>query len=681
VVDRGGNRLEYVQGLRGIAMLTIVVYHCDLPPTGGFVALDTFFVISGFVIAGMLLREKGRTGAISLVDFYHRRVRRLLPMLTVTIIVTVLLSAVLESPLGAQRVTGRLGAFATVSLANLALYHTGSGYFDQQVESIPLRHTWSLSVEEQFYLVFPLFLAVLLWGNRRRLRAVVSGLVVVGALSFGALAATAYVTDLPLLRNPLSFAYYSPVTRLWEMAVGVAIAVWHLSRPPLGARAARWVGAVGTVGLTSAVVLFTSELESSNPALALPVLGSAMMLVACRTPGVLSRALSWRPFCWVGDRSYGWYLWHWPLIVFVADQWPGNRLAMLAAAALGLAASAVTYPLVEQRFRYPPRDQPRRQQLRAVVRLAAVCVVASAGLSVVLNQAAARDWGSSKVEAMGAQVGPALLTLGPQGCQMEEVLRTGSVDRCSVGDGSGAPIYLLGDSNAGQFGLGLVEAGNDLNRPVVLLWRPACAFNDVTVLRPEFDVEGCNKHNAQVLEWLQRSPAATVVVAEGGEFIDAPDVPLRAPGGDETDSPTAKAQVWEAGLERSLSALRGTGDRVIVLRMLPHPGGVDEEARLGWSALDCGLAKILFSPESCAVSTSLADEDRRQRAELDAESEAVDAAGVEYVDLRETICPGGQCQTRRGDRWIYRDATHITNDTSRSLGPFFADLLGAVPPS
>lgn len=122
-------RLDHVQGLRGIAMLTIVAFHCDLPPTGGFVALDAFFVISGYVIALLLLREKRDTGQILIGEFYIRRVRRLLPALAVMLVITAALSALLESPFTSQRTTSRVGMYASVSLANLALYRTDVGYF------------------------------------------------------------------------------------------------------------------------------------------------------------------------------------------------------------------------------------------------------------------------------------------------------------------------------------------------------------------------------------------------------------------------------------------------------------------------------------------------------------------------------------------------------------------------
>ena len=674
----GASRLDHVQGLRGVVVVIIVLFHCDLPLTGGFVAVDAFFVISGYVIAGLLLREKRATGRISFSKFYVRRVRRLLPVLTVMLVVVAALSLVLESPLTGQRTTGRVGAYAAASLANVALYQTDVGYFAARAETITMRHTWSLSVEEQFYLLFPL-LVVLALRRGRRLRALVVAMSVVAVLSFASLEAMAYFSTLPGLGRPHSAAYYLPIGRVWEMAAGVWVAVWHLSRPPLSVRTARWVGAVGAVGLLTAVVLY-AETESSDPALLLPVGGTALVLVSCRTPGLLSRALSWGPVCWIGDRSYGWYLWHWPLIVLAANAWPDNRWALLAAAMVGLGVSVVTHRHVEQRFRYPDAAASRRRQLRSGVRLAVVCVTAGVVSMGMLAEGAQRSWGNDDVRSMAAQLLYRPPGAPPETCPMPDVLATGDDSACTVVDGSGSPIYLVGDSNAGQFAIGLIEAGRRLGRPVVLLWRAGCSYAEVTVERKDYDVQACDLHNQQVSEWLAQAPDSTVVVANVGEFIHAPDVSmLDQSTGTKARTGEAKARAWQIALTTSLASFQSQGHEVLLLRMLPHPGGMEDGARPGWDPRGCGLLTILWSVDRCAISVSLQSEDQRQRAALAAEQAAAGATGTVVLDLRAAVCPEGVCQTRQHDTWIYRDALHISETRSAELAPELERGLRSLP--
>ena len=664
-------------------MLTIVIFHCDLPPTGGFVALDSFFVISGYVIGGLLIREMAATGRIRFSNFYLRRIRRLMPALAVMLVVVALMSAMLESPFTSQRTTSRIGVYAAFSLANLGLYRTDAGYFAEQAETIALRHTWSLSVEEQFYLVFPLVVAVALWGGRRRLRTLTAALLAVSLLSFALLVVMATASDLPVLHNLRSAAYYLPMTRMWEMAAGVAVAIWHLSRPPWTTRTARRISVAGAVGLGVAVVVFESDTDSSSPALVLPVVSTAILLAACRTPGGIRSALSWRPLCWVGDRSYGWYLWHWPLIVFARNEWPDNVPVLLLAAATALGVSTLTYHFVEQRFRYPRPDTPHREQVRSGVRIGLVCVAAGASATAALGLAAERDWGSSAVRTMAAQLTPRTIAARPGGCPVTGVSRSDSVEPCTFGTGPNPPVYLLGDSNGGQFRAGLILAGEELTRPVIDLTRSGCSYADTSIFIPGLDTDGCDEHNERVIAWLLTAPRGTVMVGNAGEYVNAAEVAMRDPAARSPIATTlqAKAQTWRTGLTRALQALGASGHEVMVLGMLPHPGGVTETGDSPWNPRGCGLVRILVSQDSCAISVSLRAEDRRQSAALQAEELATMAASAHYLDLRATVCPGGTCATRKGGQWIYYDSQHLTELRSSQLAPDFVEALTETVPT
>ncbi len=350
--ERTPGRRRDVQGLRAIAVLLVVLFHAELPVPGGFVGVDVFFVISGFVITAMLMREWARHGRIRFGHFYFRRFLRLTPALALVVAIVALASVFLQNPFGAQQTTARTGMGAMLLSANYVIGHAAGDYFADNATTNPLLHTWSLSVEEQFYLVFPALLAVA-WLLVRRGRpkaplVIVTAIAVASfalgvAWSFGSTWAEGLTT---YFGGPESFAFYSSLTRGWEFAAGALLAL-GLSRIPVPTPAvARLIGAVGAVVLAvSAFAIHDSQPFPGVVAL-LPVAGTVLLILAGshHTTGV-SSALSTRPMVWLGDISYSWYLWHWPLIVFAALLFPNRPVLLIAAAAAVAAAGAGVVPV------------------------------------------------------------------------------------------------------------------------------------------------------------------------------------------------------------------------------------------------------------------------------------------------------------------------------------------------
>ena len=236
-----------IQGLRAVAVLVVVLFHAGLPLPGGFVGVDIFFVISGFVITGMLAREWQRSGRIGFGGFYARRFKRLTTALALMVTVTVLLSVVIASPLGAQQVTAQTAIGAMLLVANLVIARTTGGYFDSAAEANPLLNTWSLSVEEQFYLVFPLVLLVG-WVVRAKITrgrwAPALLVAAVAAVSLGLMLLTSRGGQVPFISDEL-VGFYGPLSRAWEFAAGALLALVSgpKSRAPTGPQLGRSVGA------------------------------------------------------------------------------------------------------------------------------------------------------------------------------------------------------------------------------------------------------------------------------------------------------------------------------------------------------------------------------------------------------------------------------------------------------
>lgn len=381
-----------VQGLRALAILLVVAFHAGLPIHGGYVGVDVFFVISGFVITGVLLRERESRASTSILSFYARRVRRILPAASLVIVVVVLASTAVLGGVLAQA-TAADARWATMFLANFHFAATGTNYLASQRPPSPLQNYWSLAVEEQFYLVYPALFAIVAWlsrrGSLRRHLAMLLTIVIVASFVFSITATSSAPTA----------AYFSPLTRAWELALGalVALSTGFLRRIPTRlAAVASWSG-LGAIIVSA--ISFGSGTAYPGAAVALPVVGTAMVIAAgAASPSWGAESvLRRRPVQWLALISYSLYLWHWPILTVVAERDNKTSLPVAEGVVLVLvsvALAAATYRLVENPVR---NATPLKLRRWATVGLGAVilstCFAVSSALvgsgGVESNQLAA----------------------------------------------------------------------------------------------------------------------------------------------------------------------------------------------------------------------------------------------------------------------------------------------------
>ncbi len=329
-----------VEGLRAVAVLLVVLFHADIPGiTGGFVGVDVFFVISGFVITGLLLRERAGTGRTSILHFYARRMRRILPAATLVILATVAVGYWKLGVVAGNSIADD-GRWAAVFLANVHFAALGTNYFSATLPPSPLQNYWTLSVEEQFYVVFPTLFLVVAWAKvRMSLEAKL-------AVVLGAVIGVSYGLSVVQTQSHPTAAYYSLGTRAWEIALGALIAVgssWLRRLPVRVAMLATWAGMAAIV--TSACA-FTASTPYPGSLVAIPVLGAGLVIAGGTVvPRRGAEAvLGLRPLQWLGRRSYGLYLWHWPVLIVAAEYYGKSRLApgvnvLLIGVATALAAA------------------------------------------------------------------------------------------------------------------------------------------------------------------------------------------------------------------------------------------------------------------------------------------------------------------------------------------------------
>jgi peptidoglycan/LPS O-acetylase OafA/YrhL len=613
-----GRRLD-VQGLRAVAVLSVVAYHAGLPVPGGFVGVDVFFVISGFVITAMLRREWETTGRISLGAFYKRRFKRLTPALAVVVGVTAVTAGLVMSPLGPQQRVSETGLGAMALIANWVIASTTGGYFDAPAAANPLLHTWSLSVEEQFYLVFPALLALGWFVAARRPARRHTATIFVTLLGLGSFG-IALVGVNPLVHSWL-FGFYSPLTRAWEFAVGALLAL-------VTVKSVRGLAAAGALLLAASFFLIDDRTTFPGLWTLLPVAATALLIVG------RPRALTLRPLVQVGDWSYSIYLWHWPLIV-LATTFGWSRTA---AAALSFLPAVASFRWVERPLRSSQLPRRRFALLVAAVVMSPLIVDGALGAVAADVWTPRYESGDMPVVNHGdlGQFGfYGYMTAHYHPCAAGDVrahsLRYGGFLRCRQSKtGSRIDVAVIGDSHAEHLFVGLA---NTLGHENVVYY----LVNDAPVTSdPDF---------ARIVRNVAATPSVRAVIVNAFWY----------------GRPYKTAQ-----LDATLDALTLAGKPTFVTDDVPF---------FQFDPFECKFRQALLLPTNC--STSVADFHRQYATYYPQLAAAVRRApGVQMLHTAHFLCGRTRCEMARHGKLLYRDSTHLNINGSE----FVAEQLLAHYP-
>jgi len=632
-----------IDGLRAVAILTVVAFHCAVPwVPGGFVGVDVFFVISGFLIGGLLYKE-ATAGRFSYRDFYARRIRRIAPALLVLLAVTSALALLLLSP-------RELADFAGYALGTLfsvpnIVFLKSTNYFTGSAELNPLLMAWSLGVEEQFYIFFPPLLLLMMRREKYLLP-------VIAFACLGSFALNVWTT----LTHP-AVAFYALPPRAWELGCGVLLALWQAGRAPAGSRSwrAQLLALAGLLMIVGSALLFDAKMAFPGYAALVPVVGT--LLVVANGGPVTRLALASRPLVFVGLLSYSWYLWHWPLLSFarIACDRPLSWEQASLVALLALALAYLSYRFVET----PIRRGWRGTGPTTVIGIYLGVILAGGGaLALALRggglPARVND-GVNRVEyeVTSSRMNPCLMGYGDN-------TFNGSA-ACGGGDDSTNPIRrglaLLGDSHASALRPGMDDYArrNGLGG-VVQLTKSSCP----TLLGV---TRAMNKHPRQWRECAEFTQAAfervldsediKVVVLAGywsAPFDDAaPGQGYRASG----DAPSAQAsaasrgaelEILASGMRRSIDALVRRGKRVVVMEDTPlFPFDPAKKMVSEGMPLRRALARDVFDGMAPAGETTPIDDqlDQDVRAAVVssvAAAQAASPAAVQIFSVRDQLC-------------------------------------------
>ena len=647
-----------IEGLRGIAILLVLLFHAGLPWTpGGFVGVDVFFVISGFLITGKLWRESQQPGGLNITRFYAWRIRRLLPAALVAVALISLVGLLLAAPLDRSELAAD-GAASALSLANMRFIGSVD-YFAATTSPSPFLHFWSLSVEEQFYLVWPALIVLLTWrggSSRRLIVALLIGVVASFALSI-------WLTDTSPAR-----AFYLLPTRVWQLGVGGLLALVGVMGTSRGAGALAWAGlaAVAVAG-----VALTAEMPYPGLAALLPTAGAVALLYGGAAPSGPVRLLAAAPLRFLGKISYSLYLWHWPLLVlplmFLERALTGVEVVASVAAAIGV--SWLSWRFVEQPFRYG--DRSRRATSWSAIRVGVAGILSVAlftqGLAAALPSSAVAvqptpSPSGSPVASDGPITLPADLTpslasarddeerLRGDGCLAFE--RVSTPPNCVYGvKGSAITIALVGDSHASHWFPAIEAIALERGWRLVTFVKVSCSFTTLAqrnlALKREY--RECTAFNeATVARLNQIKPALTIIVNR------------------RTFRPIQKnitSALAGAALGEMVARIPGA---TAILVDTPDPGR-DVPACLSKHPSD--IRACLFTQD---------DADNREIGI--AERVAAGVAGARLIDLTANICTEWPCSPISGSVLIYRDEDHMTATFSRSLAaPLGVEIAKLLP--
>ena len=695
-----------IEGLRAVAVLAVVLFHAELPGIrGGFVGVDVFFVISGFLITGLLWREANSTGTVRLRDFYGARARRLLPASAAVGIVTMIASALLLPPLQVPTVL-RDGIASALYVSNLSSIAQNVDYFADLSTPSPFLHYWSLGVEEQFYLVWPALILATAWlirHVRRRTRPQATNSQRSYLLVLAVIVVVSFALSLFLTYLVPAAAFFSLPTLAWQLGLGGLVALTAGCWSRLAPRSAAITGWTGLALIVLACTWLSATTLYPGTAALLPTLGAVLVIGAgCATPthgcgGVLAVP----PMQAIGRISYSWYLWHWPVLIF-APALAGHSLGLAArvtAALLSAGLAWLTLRYLENPLRFATKIRNsswRSLALGGAATAVAVCVgvallkvvpipighgapatpvTITAAPTAADSDLAAYDnavrqafaevqiavAASANLQAVPSNLTPPL-TGAPadqgamlfNGCLRSD--KEAGQPECAFGDTtSQTTLALVGDSHAAMWNPAFLHIATQRHWRLEIMAKMGCPLLDVPMAnhlrRLVEHFRHCEQWRGEIVARLQAEHPTLIVVSVSRVYGSS---------GSWQVGFTPYDPAWLDSLTRLVQQLQKTGAQVMVLGPVPNPQ----------SAVPTCLSGHLDDASACSPSRSTAT----NQAGIAAESAATQAGGGHYADLTNLFCTAERCPVIVGNTLVYVDSNHLTLEYAKALAPAMGTL-------
>lgn len=638
-----------IDGLRAVAVLMVMFFHyAGIDRFSGYIGVDIFFVISGFLITGIINSELG-VGTFSLARFYERRIRRIMPAFSAMLIVTTALAYILFLP--AEMIAFAKSLIGAALFGSNFVFWAEAGYFDMAAELKPLLHTWSLAIEEQFYILFPLFMMA----GYRLFRAHVARAVL-------ALCALSFLTNIALIHCDMAgTAFYMIVSRAWELMIGALIALYGASYPlkPRAQSACLWFGAA------CIVIGFVCKVDPEDfPGFyaLLPTLGAGMIIYAGQFGEMhaVSRVLSTRSMVAIGKMSYSLYLWHWPLYVFAVYYGLGNIDAVqtITLAAGCFVLSYVSWRFIEQPVRH--HTSLHRASLFSVTAL--VMIAASLAGAFFLQAKGMTRWHDAHVLALtDVTIGG-----GYAGVAAPDSQDAYTIERIGVQDADApATLALWGDSHATAIAPAVHQALQGKHKSGFLIRNNTCFV--LLQDQEKYKNDTCVMQTERVMEYLLAQKNIRTVVLANRWALHFSQMQRRYGALD--DRAEADMAAWRArSLQRVIDTLTWAGKRVIVFGPVP-------EVIAGSDNIPSLAARIHHQGLSVDLRPTPMQFQQQEAAMMPTYRIIEDKTKAHMIWPHDTLCDDTRCQIERDGRMMYYDDDHLSSYGALIFTPVFKSLL------
>ena len=628
---RRGGLIPEIQGLRAIAVLSVVVYHFDSRLlSGGFVGVDIFFVISGFLISGLLINEVKQNSTIDFKAFYGRRIRRLLPAATLVTLTTLFFSRLIYAPLR-WRDIGYDGLFTSIYGANFHFYFSQIDYSNLGSKPSPLIHFWSLAVEEQFYFIIPVVLiCIYKFTQSKNLNRY---LYLLFYMSF--------IESIRLTRSNPQFAFFSISTRFWELGAGTLIYIFSDKLRKLKFKPRAALALFGYCALLYSLLIFNDQLPFPGSRALVPVLG-ASAIIAASLSGVFpfSRILSSKLALWIGAISYSLYLWHWPAIRLLSEltRKPLPLWSVIILLPALMYISYLSFRFVETPFR----------SNSLLIKNSTNSLIAGAVLMVltISGSAALVTYKSNNVSLDGLSISSLQAAIVPPASCMSTDNKLSEIGCVQGNESSHRDVVIFGDSHADQWVPVLNQLGKKNDFKLHIFTKAGCSPFEIRKYQVfaerktnlEIDNKDCQDFRLKSYQLIRNLGGSPTVLLSSLPYINGPE---------------NIHNFWNIGVKKTIKNLGLPKSQIVILGDTPYPtvNVADCVSNLiSNSQNQIRKGECSFAMNSSRLQVDSLDEERRLAGEL----------GIAYQSTITWFCDRGVCPPLINKVLVYRDASHIS---------------------